>query len=694
MQKKPAELTPIEAAVELEYLAKRLAELDIAYHRNDMPLLTDAEYDQLKRRNEEIEELFPDLMRADSPHYRVGGGVAEGFGKVTHKVPMLSLSNIFSPDDVFDFMDKIRRFLGLNETAEIEMVAEPKIDGLSYSAVYKNGFFMQAATRGDGTTGEDITANMRTINTLPMRLQVGSDLFADSVPYELDVRGEVYMSKQDFMVLNEAQEKNGKKVFANPRNAAAGSLRQLDATITAERKLSLFAYASGYVQGKKWATHWDFLQSLKGWGFPVSPDVKLCRTTEDLIAYFNDLMARRSDLSYDIDGVVYKVNNLALQERLGFITRSPRWAVAHKFPAERAITHLNEIRIQVGRTGALTPVADVEPVNVGGVVVKHATLHNADELIRKDIRKGDTVVIQRAGDVIPQIVEVVLDKRPLDSHPYVFPDVCPICGSRAVREGDDAVTYCTGGLICPAQVTQELKHFVSKNALDIEGIGDKNIDLFFELGWVKNAVDLMMLEEAHGSELRARDGWGQKSADNLFAAISKARQGVALDRFIYALGVREVGEATARLLAKTFLSWDEFYGALQNENAIETLTHIEGIGPVMAAYIVDFFTEEHNQQLLAKLVSVILVVDFVPVVQKQTPLTGKTVVFTGTLTTMARPEAKAKALSVGAKVSGSVSAKTHFVVAGEEAGSKLIQAQKLGVIILSEKEFHQMLDAQ
>lgn len=692
MQKEPIDLTRDEAEQELADLAVRLAELDIAYHRNDMPLLTDAEYDKLKHRNEQIEELFPDLIRPDSPSYRVGGGVSEGFGKVTHSVPMLSLSNIFSEEDIYDFMDKIRRFLGLGETDEIEMVAEPKIDGLSFSGIYKEGVFVQAATRGDGTTGEDITANMRTIRQLPMRLQTGTDLFADAVPNEMDVRGEVYMAKEDFMALNATQESVGKKVFANPRNAAAGSLRQLDASITATRKLSLFAYASGYVAGKKWRTHYEFLQSLKGWGFPVSPDIKICRTTRELIEYFKDMMARRAGLPYDIDGVVYKVNDLALQERLGFITRSPRWATAHKFPAEQAMTRLKAIRIQVGRTGALTPVADVEPVNVGGVVVKHATLHNADELVRKDIREGDTIFIQRAGDVIPQVVSVVLEKRPADSQPYVFPTVCPICGSKAVREGDDAVTYCTGGLICPAQATEGLKHFVSKNALDIDGIGDKNIELFYELGWVKNAVDLMELEQNHGGELRIRDGWGKKSADNLFGAIAKVRAGVSLDRFIFAIGIREVGEATARLLGRTFVSWGEFYTAVRDENAMETLTHIEGIGPVMANYTIDFFAEEHNVSLLEKLLTLVHVADFVAPSAKQTSLTGKTVVFTGTLMTMTRPEAKAKALSAGAKVSGSVSAKTTYVIAGADAGGKLVNAAKLGIQVLSEEEFNQMLD--
>ena len=692
MQKKPEELTRSEAQAELKDLALRIAELDVAYHRNDMPLLTDAEYDALKRRNEQIEALYPDLIQPNSPSLRVGSGVAEGFKKVTHRVPMLSLSNIFEESEIYDFIDKIRRFLGLSENENIEIMAEPKIDGLGYSALYHKGVFEVGATRGDGFVGEDITANLKTIQTFPKRFHASNDLFDTDFPEWIDIRGEVYMSKEDFMALNAQQDSLGKKTFANPRNAAAGSLRQLDPAITAQRKLSLFGYTYGFVEGKKWRTHWDFLNSIRTWGFPVSPDIRLCRTAEEMAVYYREMMAKRASLSYDIDGVVYKVNDFALQERLGFITRSPRWAVAHKFPAEKAITRLNKIRIQVGRTGAMTPVADVEPVNVGGVIVQHATLHNADEIVRKDIREGDTVVIQRAGDVIPQIVEVVLDKRPTDSRPYVFPTVCPVCGSHAIREGDDAVTYCSGGLICPAQTVESLKHFVSKNALDIDGLGDKNIQLFFDLGWVKNAVDLMNLSQTHGDELKARDGWGAKSTENLFRAIDHVKEGVPLERFIFAIGIREVGEATARLLAKTFGSWAHFYQIMQSDEAYEALVHIEGVGPVMARYIVDFFAEEHNRNLLSKLTDIIPINVFDASQEKQTRLTGKVVVFTGSLTSMTRAEAKAKALSAGAKVSGSVSAKTDYVVAGEEAGSKLDKARDLGVSVISEKEFHQMLD--
>ncbi len=693
MQKNPKQLTDLEAAAELADLAKRLKELEEAYHTYDAPLVSDAEYDSLKRYNEEIERLFPHLVRSDSSSLRVGAKVVDGFKKVTHKVPMLSLGNIFTSDEIADFVDKIRRFLGLSETQDIEFVAEPKIDGLSYSALYHDGLFEVGATRGDGTVGEDITDNLKTIQLLPKHIKQTDGLFAHPVPKWLEVRGEVYMSKSDFMELNAEASALGKKTFANPRNAAAGSLRQLDASVTAGRKLSLFSYAYGFLDGQKWRSHWDFLTSLKEWGFPVSPDIKLCKNVQELTDYYTNMMAKRAELPYDIDGVVYKVNDYVLQERLGFITRSPRWAIAHKFPAEQAITRLNAIRIQVGRTGALTPVADVEPVNVGGVIVKHATLHNADEIARKDIREGDTVIIQRAGDVIPQIVDVLIEKRPSDSHPFVFPAVCPICGSAALKEGDDAITYCTGGLVCPAQALESLKHFASKSALDIDGLGTKNIELFFELGWIKQAADLFELPQKYGMDLRVRDGWGQKSVDNLVRALDKAKQNVTLDRFIYALGIREVGEATARLFAKTFGNWETFLGAVTDEQAFETLTHIEGVGPVMAKYVVDFFAENHNLGQINRLLHWLTIPAYQVPAEKQTALSGKVVVFTGSLSDMTRAEAKAKAIAMGAKVSGSVSSKTDFVVAGEEAGTKLKQAQSLGIHILSEKEFQQLLDA-
>ena len=691
MEKDIQDLTVEEAKAELAFLAARIAELDVAYHRDDSPLVSDADYDALKRRNEQIEARFPDLVRSDSPSLRVGSPIAADFNKITHSIPMLSLGDIFSDGEVVAFMDKIKRFLGMDETEEIEMVAEPKIDGLSFSAVYQNGKLVSGATRGDGTVGEDITANLKTIKQVPLALNAGSDLF-DTVPHVIDVRGEVYMSKKDFFELNRLQEESHKKVFANPRNAAAGSLRQLDARITATRQLSIFAYACGVAEPTTWTTHYEYLTQLKKWGFPVNPEIRLCRTVQEMIDFFHQLTEKRSALAYDIDGVVYKVNRLDLQKRLGFVARSPRWAIAHKFPAEQAITRLNQIRIQVGRTGALTPVADLEPVNVGGVIVRHATLHNADEIARKDIRAGDMVVVQRAGDVIPQVVRVLTDKRSADSKPYVFPETCPVCGSRAVREGDDAVIYCTGELYCPAQQMEALKHFVSKDALDIEGLGTKNIELFFEKGWIRNAVDLLNLKQNHELELIASDGWGIKSANNLFEAIEKVRSGVALERFIYAIGIREVGEATARLLAHNYPSWTVFRTAMESEEAADQLTHIEGIGPVMAQFIIDFFKESHNRSLLTQLEQMIHIFDYIPRMQKETPLSGKNIVFTGTLETMTRQEAKAKAQAVGAKVVSAVSTKTHYVIVGLNPGSKQTEAEKLNIPQISEKEFKQMLD--
>lgn len=691
MIKRVEDLTIDEAKEELASLANRIAELDVAYYRDDAPLLDDAEYDALKRRNQEIEQKFPALIRSDSPSLRVGAPIATDFNKITHTVPMLSLEDIFSDEDVVAFLAKVKRFLGMADSEDIEVVAEPKIDGLSFSAVYRNGQLVSGATRGDGTTGEDITANLKTIRQVPLSLRKGTDLF-ETVPDLIDIRGEVYMAKEDFFELNRMQEEAHKKIFANPRNAAAGSLRQLDAQVTAERRLSIFAYACGEADPITWKTHYDYLQQLKKWGFPVNPEIKLCHNIKEMLDFFHQITEKRSSLPYDIDGVVYKVNSLELQNRLGFIARSPRWAIAHKFPAEQAITRLNHIRIQVGRTGALTPVADLEPVNVGGVIVRHATLHNADEIMRKDIREGDMVVVQRAGDVIPQIVRVLPEKRLPDSKPYVFPSVCPVCGSRAVREGDDAVIYCTGELFCPAQQIEALKHFVSKDALDIEGLGNKNIELFFEKGWIKNAVDLMNFKANHELELIGLDGWGLKSAHNLFEAIEKARQGVPLERFIYAIGIREVGEATARLLAHNYHSWQAFRSAMESAEAYEQLTHIEGIGPVMAQFITDFFQEEHNRILLTQLENIMKIKDYVAPIQKQGPLFGKHIVFTGTLETMTRPEAKAKAQAVGAKVISSVSAKTDYVVVGANPGSKQTEAEKLNIVQISEKEFKQMLD--
>ena len=677
-------LTKEQAKQELEFLAKRLAELDNAYYQDDAPLLTDMEYDRLKKRNEQIEALFPDLILQNTPSKKVGAKPQEGFAKITHQKPMLSLSNIFEEEEIADFTDKVRRFLGFSSDDMIDFVAEPKIDGLSYSALYVDGQFVKAATRGDGAVGEDITQNIQTIKEFPLKLVA-------PFPKEIEIRGEIYMTKADFFALNEQSEKEGKKLFANPRNAAAGSLRQLDARITASRHLSLFAYTVGNASEIIWQTQWDLLALFKKWGFPVANEIRLCHTDSDLVNFYRYMQEIRADLPYDIDGVVYKTNRIDLQERLGSIARAPRWAIAHKFPPTKAQTHLNNIRIQVGRLGALTPVADLEPINVGGVMVSHATLHNQDELIRKDIRIGDTVIVQRAGDVIPQVIEVLKEKRPADSQIFVFPDKCPVCGSRVFKQPDEAVHFCSGGLICPAQALGRLQHFVSNDALDIEGLGKKNMEAFFELKWITNPADIFDFEKNHKTELMQMDGWGIKSAENLFEAINKVRKGVALDKFIYALGIQGVGQATARLLAQRFMTFEDFENQMCSLLGKEELVQIDGIGEVMAEDIIDFFAEKNNLDLLEKLKQDIKIEKYENN-QKQSALTGKTVVFTGTLENMTRNEAKALALSVGAKVSGSVSSKTDFVVLGENAGSKEKNARNLGVSIINEKEFNQMIE--
>ncbi|MBE6446181.1 MAG: NAD-dependent DNA ligase LigA [Alphaproteobacteria bacterium] len=672
---------------ELQELADKLERYDRAYHQLDAPLVSDGEYDALRRRAEQLEAQYPDLIPENSLSKRVGFTVAQGFQKINHSVPMLSLGDIFSDEEVVDFMDRIHKFLGLPPDAPIDIVAEPKIDGLGYSAVYQDGIFVHGATRGDGTVGEDITENLKTIQGFVQNLK--SDNLFNLPPKLLDIRGEVYMKKADFLALNQAQKEKGEKIFANPRNAAAGSLRQLNPTITAQRNLSFFSYALGAYDGEPFKTHWDFLQSLKAWGFPVNPLIRICHNAKEMLAFFRNIGQIRSELPYDIDGVVYKVNDFNLQKRLGFIARSPRWAIAHKFPAEQAFTKLNNIRIQVGRTGALTPVADLEPVNVGGVLVQHATLHNADEIERKDIRPGDTVVIQRAGDVIPQVVRVVLEKRGEDCPPFEFPKLCPVCGAKAVREGDDAVTFCTGGLTCPAQAQERLKHFVSKDAFDISGLGIKIIEDFYEKKWIQNPVDIFYLKQNHELQILTCEGWGQKSAQNLFDAIERAKN-ISLARFIYALGIPEIGEATAKLLAEHFMSWQRFKDACQDEYAIEILTQIDGIGKTMAEYMRDFFAEEHNQALLQQLLQILNVKNYKPKNTNQ-PFKGMSFVFTGTLS-MPRDEAKARVQELGGKVSGSVSSKTAYVVAGEDPGSKYTKAEKLQIPILNEENFKKLLD--
>jgi DNA ligase (NAD+) len=688
----PEDLMPLEVITELEALAREIARHDLAYHQKDAPEISDADYDALKKRNSDIEVLFPDHIRDDSPSKRVGAAVATGFSKVTHALPMLSLGNVFSEDDYREFIDGIRRFLKElhdDPDAPLEMVAEPKIDGLSISLRYENGIFVQGATRGDGATGEDVTTNVRTMKDFPETLP-------GDVPGVLEVRGEVYMSGSDFLALNAAQEKVGEKVFANPRNAAAGSLRQLDSSITARRPLSFFAYALGEVSAPIADTHWGILEKLKSWSFPTNSQTTLCADISDVLAFYNRLNGERAALGYDIDGIVYKVNRLDYQERLGFVSRAPRWAIAHKFPAEKATTVINAIDIQVGRTGALTPVARLAPVTVGGVVVSNATLHNEDEIIRKDVRIGDTVVIQRAGDVIPQVVEVVAEKRPATSEPYVFPDTCPECGSHAIREEGEVARRCTGGLVCPAQAVERLKHFVSRNAFDIEGMGGKHVEAFIAGGLITSPADIFRLA-AQADMLSKKEGWGGKSVENLIASIEE-RRSITLDRFIYALGIPQVGQATARLLAKQYGSLDSWRSAMRDakihgSEAFGDLTNIDGIGPSVAEDLIEFFDEEHNRHVVADLEAELTIEDFIAPDIDSSAIAGKTMVFTGSLETMSRGEAKAKAESLGAKVAGSVSKKTDYVVVGADAGSKARRAQELGVTCLSEQEWLDLVGA-
>ncbi len=689
-----AELTPLEARFEHDALAREIAEHDVRYHGEDAPVVSDAEYDALRRRLEEIEAAHPDLRKPDGVSARVGAKPSEKFAKVRHRVPMLSLANVFTDEEATEFVDRVRRFLGLGEDAPLAITAEPKIDGLSCSLRYENGRLAVAATRGDGEEGEDVTANVRTIAEIPQVIA------APDVPAVIEVRGEIYMAKDDFAALNRRQEEAGKPVFANPRNAAAGSLRQLDPKITASRPLRFFAYAWGEIAGERpSASQSGMVEAFRRWGFPTNPLMRRCDTVEALLAHYRAVETQRAELPYDIDGVVYKVDDLDLQRRLGFISRSPRWATAHKFPAEKATTELLGIDIQVGRTGSLTPVARLKPVTVGGVVVTNATLHNEDEIARKDVRIGDTVIVQRAGDVIPQILGTVAEKRPADAKPYVFPTVCPACGSHAVREHDpktgkeDVVRRCTGGLVCPAQAVERLKHFASRNAFDIEGLGDKQIEAFHRDGLVTRPQDIFTLavRDARSlKKLKDREGWGATSAANLFAAID-ARRTVALHRFIFALGIRHVGETTAKLLARRFGSAEALRdvaaaAAAGDEAALAELTAVEGVGPVVAEAVADFFGEAHNLDVLSELLAEVTP-EPPEAVATESPVAGKTVVFTGALERMSREEAKAMAERLGAKVSGSVSKKTDLVVAGPGAGSKLADAKKHGVEVIDEDEW-------
>ena len=690
--KAPEALSTPDAAAEHARLGEEIARHDVAYHQLDQPVISDAEYDALRQRYEALERAHPELAGADSRSRRVGAAPAEKFAKVRHAVPMLSLGNVFADDEVEDFVARVRRFLGLASDAPVAVTAEPKIDGLSCSLRYVDGELVQAATRGDGFEGEDVTANVRTIREIPHRLK-GTD-----VPRVCEVRGEIYMSRADFFALNERQTAAGKPVFANPRNSAAGSLRQLDSSVTAQRPLHFFAYAWGEMSDMPAQTQHGMVEAFARFGLPTNPLTALCHTAEDLIAHFRQIEAERASLPYDIDGVVYKVDRLDLQARLGFVSRSPRWAVAHKFPAEQATTVLEGIEIQVGRTGALTPVARLEPVTVGGVVVQNATLHNEDEIARKDVRIGDTVRIQRAGDVIPQVLGPVLEKRPADAKPYVFPDICPACGSAALREIDasgevDVVRRCTGGLVCPAQQVERLKHFCSRNAFDIEGLGDKQIEQFYKDGLIATPADIFTLEARDKrslKKLKDREGFGETSVRNLFAAI-EVRRRVPLNRFIFALGIRHVGETNARRLARHFGSFEALRstGMAAREETSEAraeIRNISGVGEVVAEAVADFFAEQHNEQVLDALMAEVTP-EPMEAVASESPVAGKTVVFTGALERMTREEAKAMAERLGAKVAGSVSKKTDLVVAGPGAGSKLAKAQELGIETISEDDW-------
>ncbi|TPJ21299.1 NAD-dependent DNA ligase LigA [Mesorhizobium sp. B2-7-2] len=731
MSEKPVDsLSEGEAADELKQLAAEIAEHDRRYHAEDAPTITDAEYDALRRRNLAIEERFPDLVREDSPTRRVGAPPAEGFTKVRHAVPMLSLAKAYTDQDVADFIERGRRFFDRDKDLDIAFTAEPKIDGLSASLRYESGVFVQGATRGDGTVGEDITANLKTIADIPKKLQ------GSGWPEIIEIRGEVYMTYAEFEALKQRSAAVGGQDYVNPRNTAAGSLRQKDPLVTASRNLKFFAYAWGYTTADPAPTQFDSVQKFKEWGFKVSPLMVRAKSIDDLIAHYHRIEEQRSSLGYDIDGVVYKVDQLELQRRWGFVTGEPRWAVAHKFPAEQAMTTVEKIDIQVGRTGTLAPVARLAPVTVGGVVVENVTLHNEDYIkgfdsngqpIRDciDVRIGDTVVIQRAGDVIPQIVSVVVDKRPAGAVPYEFPHTCPVCGSPATREinektgKEDSRRRCTGEMICAAQAVERLRHFVSRGALDIEGLGAENIDLFFNSGLVKTAADIFTLkdrrpavtralaerreeqarlrEEASGKarkNVRSVEERNYEGLDKLFSAID-ARREPELDRFIFALGIRHIGETTAAVLARQFSTIEELIRVgketAKAEDPHSVFPSINGIGDTVINALRDFFGNERNDDVLDALLAQVHPKPYVVEISAGSEVSGKTVVFTGSLEKMTRSEAKAMAERLGAKVAGSVSAKTDLVVAGPGAGSKLKVASDLGIEVIDEDTWLQRI---
>jgi DNA ligase (NAD+) len=702
---KTADLTPAQAKAELKRLASEIAGHDRRYYQQDKPSVTDADYDALRTRNAAIEKRFPDLVRADSPSRRVGATPTGKFKKIRHAVPMLSLDNAMADEDVVDFVVRIRRFLKLSEEEKIAFSAEPKIDGLSMSLRYENGELVSAATRGDGSEGEDVTANIKTLKEVPQRLK------GKHVPKICEVRGEVYMTKQAFLELNERQKAAGGELYVNPRNTAAGSLRQKDPAITAARPLGFFAYAWGEMSEMPADTQSGMIKWFKTCGFETNPLTKIRHSVEELLAFHQEIEETRAELDYDIDGVVYKVDRLDWQERLGFVSRSPRWAIAHKFPAEKAITVVKGILITVGRTGTLTPTAQLEPVGVGGVIVQNVTLHNEDyikgiggdgEPLRegRDIRIGDTVIIQRAGDVIPQVVDVMLDKRPKDAKPYHFPKKCPCYLHTAiVREetatGDEgARNRCTGEFACPFQKIEHLKLFASRRAFDIEGLGEKQIEMFFEKEWVKEPADIFTLEKKHKNELLEEEGYGETSVRNLFVAIEQRRE-ISLERFIFALGIRQVGETTALALARGYGSWKAFHDACLkvakgDEETIAETDALDQIGDTVIAAIAAYFSESHNKGIVERLTKEVKILD-AEKPKTDSVIAGKTVVFTGALEKMTREEAKATAERLGAKAAGSVSKKTDYVVAGPGAGSKLAEANKHGVQVLTEDEWLKLI---
>ena len=693
-----ADLSADDARAELARLADLIQRANVAYHGQDAPQISDAEFDALKRRNQEIETRFPELKRADSPSEAVGAAPSSGFAKITHAQRMLSLANAFEDQDVQEFDESIRKYLGIAD-GQVAYTAEPKIDGLSLSLRYEDGKLVSAATRGDGEVGEDVTANALTIADIPQCLSEAPDI--------LEVRGEVYMSHADFAALNDRQRETGAKEFANPRNAAAGSLRQLDANITKDRPLRFFAYAWGQISEPLAQTQRDAIARLGVLGFEVNPLTRRCTGPDDMIDQYRKIEAQRATLGYDIDGVVYKVDDLSLQRRLGFRSTTPRWAIAHKFPAELAWTRLEAIDIQVGRTGALSPVARLAPVTVGGVVVSNATLHNEDYIkgldskggeIRggKDIRVGDWVQVYRAGDVIPKVADVDLSKRPADSAPYVFPTTCPECGSAAIRDEGDAVRRCTGGMICPAQAIEKLKHFVGRSTFDIEGLGAKQVEMFYgdDQLPIREPADIFTLEARDAknlTKLKNREGWGEKSATNLFAAIDEKRK-IPLNRVIFALGIRHVGESASSLLAGHYGSWSVFENAMTRATVgqgaeWDELLNIDGVGAVMATSLVTAFHQDRERASIDRLIAQLDVQDALQRGNIDSPVAGKTVVFTGSLEKMTRAEAKARAEALGAKVAGSVSAKTDLVVAGPGAGSKAKKATELGIELIDEDDW-------